>query len=55
MNAEWELIYAGLLAAQIENADLGVGDTSTETTLRVRLVLTVTITAGWSTPHLESH
>ena len=55
MNAEGELIDAGLLAAQIEDANLGIGDTSTESTLGVRLVLTVTVAAGWSSPHLESH
>ena len=54
MNAEREFIDAGLLATQVENTDLGIGDTSTEATLRVRLVLTVTVAAGWSSPHLEA-
>ena len=54
MDAERELVNAGLLAAQIEDPDLGIGDTSTEARLGVRLVLTVTVASGWSTPHLES-
>ncbi len=48
MDAEGELIDGGLLAAQVEDPDLRVGDTSTETALGVRLVLTVTVATGYS-------
>jgi hypothetical protein len=44
MNAEWEVIDEGSFAAQIEDADLCVWNTSTETRFRVRLVFTVAIT-----------
>jgi len=38
VHAERELIDAGTLTAQIEDADLGVGNTAVETGLWVRLV-----------------
>lgn len=38
MNAERELVDVGLLAAEIEDANLGVGDTTVEARLRVRLL-----------------
>lgn len=44
MNTEGEIIDSGLLLAQIEDTDLGVGDTTTEPGFRIRLVLTVAIT-----------
>jgi hypothetical protein len=44
MNAEWEVIDECLLAAQIEDTDLCVWNTSTETRFWVRLVFTVAIT-----------
>ena len=43
MNAEREVLYTSLLATQVENPDLGIGDTSTETRFRVRFVLAVPI------------
>jgi hypothetical protein len=46
MNAEWEVVDFGLLSAQIEDTNLGVGDTTTETRFRVRLVFAVAITGG---------
>lgn len=44
VHAQGELLHAGLLAAQVEDADLGIGDTTTEPRLRVRLILAVAIT-----------
>lgn len=38
MNAEGELVDVGLLATEIEDANLGVGDTTVEARLRVRLL-----------------
>lgn len=38
VHAEREFIDAGTLAAQIEDADLGVGNTAVETGLWIRLV-----------------
>lgn len=38
MNAEGELVDTGLLAAKIEDANLGVGHTTVEARLRVRLL-----------------
>lgn len=52
MDAERELVDGGLLAAQVEDPDLGVGDTSAETALGVRLVLAVAVATGRSAPHL---
>lgn len=37
MNAEGELVDVGLLATEIEDANLGVGHTTVEARLRVRL------------------
>lgn len=37
VDAEREVIDVGLLATEIEDADLGVGDTTVEPRLRVRL------------------
>lgn len=53
MDAERELVDGRLLAAQVEDPDLGVRDTSTETALGVRLVLAVAVAAGWSAAHLD--
>ena len=44
VHAQREILNASLLAAQIKDADLRVGNTSTETRLRVGLVLAVPIT-----------
>ena len=53
MDAEWELIDSGLLPAQVEDPDLGVGDTTAEPGLGVRLVLAVAVTTRWTTTHSE--
>lgn len=42
VNAEGELVDVGLLATKIEDANLGVGDTTVEARLRVRL-LSITV------------
>jgi hypothetical protein len=44
MHAEGEVFDMSPLSAQIVNSDLGVGDTTTETTLGVWLVLAVAVT-----------
>jgi hypothetical protein len=46
VDAEREVLHAGLLPAQIEDSDLGIGDTATETRLGVRLVFTIPITGN---------
>lgn len=43
VNAEGEVFYASLLPAQIENPDLGIWDTSTETRLGVWLVFAIPV------------
>lgn len=45
MDAQGHLTDIGLLPSQVIDADLGVGHTTTETRLGVRLVLTVTVAA----------
>jgi len=57
VNAEGELVDVGLLATEIEDANLGVGDTTVEARLRVRL-LSITVSGmfslsspSFSTPH----
>lgn len=45
VDAQREVLHAGLLTAQIEDTDLGIGDTTTEPRLWVRLVLAIAITA----------
>lgn len=37
MDAEREVVHAGLLTTQVEDTDLGVGNTTVEPGLRVRL------------------
>ena len=44
VDTQWEVLNACLLATQVKDADLGVGDTPTETRLGVWLVLTVAVT-----------
>lgn len=44
MNAQGKVLNVSLLPAQIINSDLGVGDTTTEPTLRVGLVFAVAVT-----------
>ena len=39
VDAEREVVNVGLLAAKIEDSDLGVGDTTVESGLRIRLLL----------------
>lgn len=46
MDAEGEVLNGGLLATQVENPDLGVGDTSTEPRFGVRLVFAIPIAVG---------
>lgn len=52
MDAQGHLTDIGLLPSQVIDADLGVGHTTTETRLGVRLVLTVTVASGRTAPHL---
>jgi hypothetical protein len=47
VNAEGELVDVGLLATEIEDANLGVGDTTVEARLRVRL-LSITVSGMFS-------
>jgi hypothetical protein len=47
VNAERELVDVGLLATEIEDANLGVGDTTVEARLRVRL-LSITVSGMFS-------
>lgn len=51
VNAEREVIDAGTLAAKIEDPDLGIGDTTVEPGLRVRLILAVPVAAGGTSCH----
>lgn len=48
---ERELVHFGLLPAQVEDADLGIGDRAAEARLWVRLVLTVAVTASGAAAH----
>lgn len=48
---EWKLVHLRLLPTQVKDADLRIGDPSAETGLRVRLVLTVPVTASRTTTH----
>ena len=48
---EWELIHFGLLPTQVKDADLGIGDTSAEARLWVRLILAVPVTTGRAAAH----
>lgn len=45
VSTQGELIHLSLLPAQVEDPDLGIRNTSTETGLGVRLVLTVSVAA----------
>ena len=51
VNAEGELVDVGLLATEIEDANLGVGHTTVEARLGVGLVLAVAVAAGGTTGH----
>ena len=52
MDAEWELVDASLLPAQIEDPDLGIWHTTAEPGLGVRLVLAIPVTPGRTATHL---
>ena len=52
VDAVWEIGVGGLLLTAIVDSQLGVGDTSVESGLGVRLVLLVSVTPGWSSSHL---
>ncbi len=43
MNAKGEFIDVDLLPTKIENSNLRIGDTSTESRLRIRLVFTIPV------------
>merc|ERR1719400_2582928 len=49
---EGELVNTGLLTSQVEDPDLGVGDTTIESALGIGLVLAVAIALGRSPTHL---
>lgn len=52
VHAEGEFVAGGLLAAQVEDTDLGIGDTAAVAGLGVRLVLAVAIATSRTTTHL---
>ena len=54
VDAQGELVDAGLLAAQVEDPDLGIGHTTAEPGLGVRLVLAVPVATRGTTPHLDT-
>eukprot|EP00001_Collodictyon_triciliatum_P185356 33145_3 len=47
----WELIDASALAAEIEDADLGIRDTAAEAGLGVGLVFAVAVAASGTATH----
>ena len=51
VDAERELQDAGGLVAEVKDADLGIGNTTVEPGLRVRLVLAVPVAAGRTATH----
>jgi len=51
MNAGWEFVYAGLLPAQIKDADFRVGNTTVEAGFGVWLVLAVAVASCWTSRH----
>jgi len=53
VDAERELVDVGTLTAQVEDANLGVGHTTVESRLRVRLVLAVAVTSRRTTGHFD--
>jgi len=53
VDAEGEVVDVGTLATEIEDADLGVGDTTVEARLGVRLVLAVAVATGGTASHLD--
>lgn len=53
VDAEREVVYAGLLATEVENADLGIGYTAVEPALGVGLVLAVAVATGGTAGHCD--
>lgn len=53
VDAEGKLVDVGTLAAEIEDADLGVGHTTVEARLGVRLVLAIPVATGGTACHRE--
>lgn len=53
VDAEREVVDGSALAAKIVDSNLGVGDTTVEPRLRVRLVLAVAVATGWTTRHFD--
>ena len=52
MDGQRELVNSSLLTSQVEDPDLGVGDTTVKSALGIGLVLTVAIAFSWSPSHL---
>ena len=52
VNGQRELVNSGLLTSQVEDPDLGVGDTTIESALGIGLVLAVAIALSRSPTHL---
>lgn len=52
VNAVGEFVELGLLFADVEHSDLGVGDTTAVSGLGVGLTLLVSIATSWSSSHL---
>lgn len=55
VNAERELIDGSLLAAQVEDANLGIGDTTIVPRLGIRLVLAIAIATSRAATHSEEN
>ena len=51
VDAKGEVVDVGLLPAQIENADLGIGHSAVEAGLGVRLVLAIPVAASRTATH----
>merc|ERR1719464_1152140 len=54
VDGQWELVHAGLLAAEVKDPNLWVRHTAVEPRLRVRLVLAVPVALGRTPTHLVS-
>jgi hypothetical protein len=53
VDAEREVVYAGLLATEVEDPDLGIGYTTVEPALGVGLVLAVAVATGGTAGHCD--
>jgi hypothetical protein len=53
VDAEREVVYAGLLATEVEDADLGIRYTTVEPALGVGLVLAVAVATGGTAGHCD--